>query len=75
MADKLNWLDIDALGFELCEVYPEINPIELRFTKLRDLIEGLDCFEAEEGHPVNEAILEAVQSKWYEEFLDAKGDA
>ena len=75
MTEKFNWLDVEDLGYELNEAYPDLNPIELRFTKLRDLIEGLACFEAEEGHNVNESILEAIQGKWYEEFLEAKGDA
>ncbi len=73
MDESLNWLDVTDLGFELNQAYPGQNPLELRFTQLRDMVEALENFQAQEGHPVNEAILEAIQSCWHEEYLDAQG--
>jgi len=67
MDDKLSWSDIDDLGLELHEAYPQVDPLTVKFTELKGLVEQLPCFEAEPGHNVNEQILEAVQAVWIEE--------
>lgn len=67
MEDKLSWSDTEDLGLELHEAYPDVDPLTVKFTALRELVEQLDCFEPEPGHNVNEQILEAVQAAWIEE--------
>jgi FeS assembly protein IscX len=74
MPDKLHWLDVDDIAEQLLEKYPDRDPLSVRFTELRQMVESLHDFEAQPGHPVNEKILETIQAKWYEEKLDAGGD-
>jgi FeS assembly protein IscX len=71
--EKLHWLDSEELGERLAERYPQRDPLALRFTELRQLVEGLPDFEARPGHPCNEAILEAIQAAWYEAVRGESG--
>ena len=64
--EKLHWLDCEELGELLAERYPQRDPLALRFTELRALVEGLPEFAARPGHPCNEAILETIQAAWCE---------
>jgi FeS assembly protein IscX len=74
--EKLHWRDIEDLGLRLAETYPSRDPLSVRFTELRRLVESLPDFEAEPDHPCNEAILEAVQAAWVEEQDERdKGDS
>jgi FeS assembly protein IscX len=66
-ADKLTWTDIEDLAIELAERHPVRDPVAIRFTELRQLVEGLEEFEPEPGQRVNEQILEAIQAEWIEE--------
>ena len=75
MPDKLKWTDVEDIGIELSEKHPDVDPLTVRFTDLRRMVEDLDEFEAEPGHHVNEQILEAIQAAWYEEYQDAGGQA
>ena len=72
--DKLHWKDIEDLGIRLCEEHPGVDPLKVRFTELRKLVEGLADFEEQPGHPCNESILEAIQAAWIEEKQGAKRD-
>lgn len=74
MDDTISWTDIEDIAIALAETYPDVDPLSVRFTKLREMVEGLDDFEAQEGHPVNEQILEAIQAAWHEEAEDQRGD-
>ena len=67
MPGKLAWKDIDDIAFELAQVYPQRDPMTVRFTELRAMVESLPEFEPEPGHVVNESILEAIQAAWIEE--------
>lgn len=70
MNNKFSWTDVEDIGLELYEKYPDRNPLEVRFTELRDLVKSLDDFEPAEGQVVNEKILEHIQKYWYEEYLE-----
>ncbi len=74
MPPKLTWTDVEDLGLELAERYPDRDPFALRFTELRQLIESLPNFDAKPGQHVNETILEAIQTAWNDERIDANGD-
>ncbi len=65
--DKLTWTDVEDLGIELAEQYPQKDPMTCRFTELRQMVESLPNFEPEPGQHVNEQILEAIQAAWIEE--------
>lgn len=65
MAGKtFGWLDVDRIGEELAERHPTMDPLKVRFTDLRKLVEALPGFKEEPGHPVNERILETIQMRW-----------
>lgn len=66
MERTLGWLDVEEIGEELARVYPGRDPFSVRFTELRSMVEGLEGFREQPGHPVNEKILETIQVRWHE---------
>ena len=67
MEDTLHWLDVEDIAEELNAAHADIDPISLRFTRLRELVEALPDFKEQEGHPCNERILEEIQAHWITE--------
>ena len=67
----MTWTDSEDVGIALLELFPELDPLTVRFTDLRQKVLALDGFE---GDPAasNEAKLEAIQMAWYEEWKDAQ---
>ncbi|KJF85752.1 Fe-S cluster assembly protein IscX [Photobacterium phosphoreum] len=63
---SLQWIDSRDIAIELVELYPEVDPTQVRFTDLRDWIIALDEFDDDIDH-CNEKILEAVQMCWIDE--------
>lgn len=74
MGETFSWTDTEDIAVALAEAYPDVNPLSVRFTKLREMVVSLDDFQAVEGHPVNEQILEAIQAAWHEEAEDMRDD-
>jgi FeS assembly protein IscX len=72
---SFGWLDIDRIAEELADAHPSVNPLSVRFTDLRRMVEALPGFVPEVGHPVNEKILEAVQMSWNGEKRERDDDA
>jgi len=70
---NFSWSDIDEIAYQLTEAHPSVAPAGVKFTDLRAMVEALEGFAAEEGHSVNEQILEAIQANWIEEVEDAGG--
>ena len=68
------WLEVDRIAEELVDAHPGMNPVAVRFTELRKLVEALPGFRADPAHPVNEKILEAIQMSWNGERLDRDED-
>lgn len=66
---KIGWHDIEEIGIQLSEKFPETDPLSVRFTDLHRWILELPEFE---GDPKasNEKILEAIQMAWLEERKD-----
>ncbi|WP_455233993.1 Fe-S cluster assembly protein IscX [Thiogranum longum] len=62
----MKWTDSLDIAIELDEKYPDIDPMTVRFTDLRDWVIGLDDFDDEPEHS-GEKILEAIQMAWIEE--------
>lgn len=65
--DTFHWLDVQRIGEELALTHPRRDPMSVRFTELRSLVCTLPGFVEQAGHPVNERILEAIQTAWMDE--------
>lgn len=70
----MNWTDIEDIAIELDEAHPGVDPLAVRFTQLRELVEALDGFDPDPDTHVNEQILEAIQGAWIEERQDGDGE-
>ncbi len=69
MAKELTWDDADDIGISLSEKYPEVNPLEVRFTDLHRYVTELAEFK-DDPKRSNEGKLEAIQMAWHSEVLD-----
>lgn len=69
---KLKWTDSEELAIRLLEKMPEVDPLTVRFTELRDWVVALDDFD-DDPRASNEAKLEAIQMAWVDERQDAGG--
>lgn len=63
---SLKWTDSIEIAIALCEAHPEINPMTLRFTDLREWVMALPDFDDDPAH-CGEKILEAIQMAWMDE--------
>jgi FeS assembly protein IscX len=61
----MHWLDVDDIAEALLAAHPSRDPMRVRFTELRGLVEALAGFAPEADHPVNEKILETIQAEWF----------
>ncbi len=68
----MKWTDSEAIGSALAKKYPDVDPLTIRFTDLRERVLKLDGFD-DDPKTSNEPKLEAIQMAWYEEFKDARG--
>ena len=69
MTKELTWDDADDIGTSLSEKYPEVNPLEVRFTYLHRYVIELAEFK-DDPKKSNEGKLEAIQMAWHSEVLD-----
>ena len=69
MAGKLDWSDFEQIGEILYERMPEIDPLSVRFTELKEWVCALPEFGGS-ADTCNEKKLEAVQMAWLETFQD-----
>jgi FeS assembly protein IscX len=67
----VKWQDSEAIGLALMEKYPDVDPLTLRFTDLREKVIALEGF-ADDPKTSNEPKLEAIQMAWYEEYKDSR---
>ena len=65
----MKWDDIEDIALELVEKFPDIDPLNVRFTDLYKYITELDSFD-DDPKKSNEKKLEAIQMAWLEEFKD-----
>ena len=68
--DTITWTDTEEIGFRLQEAHPDVNPLSVRFTDMRDQVMALPGFVGTADH-CGEKILEAIQMAWLEEHQDA----
>lgn len=64
---ELKWTDIEDLALALFEAHPDVDPLTVRFTELRDWISQLEDW-SDDIHKSNEAKLEAIQMAWLDEY-------
>ena len=69
----LKWDQAEELAEVLAENHPGLNPLDARFTDLRQWVIDLDEFD-DNREGSNEAKLEAIQMAWHAEVLDRTQD-
>jgi FeS assembly protein IscX len=62
----MKWTDTLEIAIQLAEKYPDVDPLKLRFTELREFVMGLDEFD-DDPNRSGEKILEAIQMAWIDE--------
>jgi FeS assembly protein IscX len=65
----MKWTDAEDIGIALVEKFPQVDPLTVRFTDLRQRVLELDGFD-DEAQASNEPKLEAIQMAWYEEWKE-----
>jgi FeS assembly protein IscX len=66
----MKWTDAEDIGIALFEKFPDVDPLTIRFTDLRERVLGLDGFD-DDPKSSNEPKLEAIQMAWHEEFTES----
>jgi FeS assembly protein IscX len=67
----VRWTDAEDIAIALADKFPDVDPLTIRFTDLRDRVIALSGFD-DDPKSSNEPKLEAIQMAWYEEFKDAQ---
>lgn len=62
----MKWTDTLEIAIQLAEKYPEVDPLKIRFTELREWVMALEEFD-DEPNRSGEKILEAIQMAWIDE--------
>jgi FeS assembly protein IscX len=63
----MKWTDSRDIAIELYELYPDLDPKNIRFTDLHRWVTELEEFDDEPNNS-NEKILEAIILCWMEEL-------
>jgi FeS assembly protein IscX len=69
MPQTFDWDNVEEIGIQLSEKFPDIDPLTVRFTDLHKWVTELANFT---GDPKlsNEGKLEGIQMAWHEEYQD-----
>ena len=59
----LKWTDAHEIGCLLCEKFPDVDPLTLRFSDLRKRVIELEGFD-DDPNASNEGLLERIQMCW-----------
>lgn len=65
----MHWDDAEDIGLAMADKYPDVNPLEVRFTDLLRMITELPTF-VDDAKQSTEGKLEAIQMAWNEEYED-----
>jgi FeS assembly protein IscX len=68
---NVKWIDAEDIAIALSEKFPDVDPLTIRFTDLRDRVLALSEFD-DDPKASNEPKLEAIQMAWYDEFQDSR---
>jgi len=66
----VKWIDAEDIGIALAEKFPDVDPLTVRFTDLREKVLALEDFD-DDPKASNEPKLEAIQMAWHEEYQDS----
>jgi FeS assembly protein IscX len=69
MPGKLTWDDPEGIALQLMELYPDTDPLSVRFTDLHQWVIELPDF-GDDAKASNEGKLEAIQMAWLEEWKE-----
>jgi FeS assembly protein IscX len=69
MAEQLSWDDAEELGLALADKFPDVNPLEVRFTDLHRWVTQLPLFD-DNPDASSEGKLERIQMAWLDEYQD-----
>jgi FeS assembly protein IscX len=69
----LKWDQADEIAEVLAENHPGLNPLQVRFTDLRQWVVDLDEFD-DDAEASSESKLEAIQMAWNEIYEETSGD-
>jgi FeS assembly protein IscX len=69
MPASYDWDSFENIAIALCEKFPGVDPLTVRFTDLHKWITELPGFTGDAAKS-NEAKLEAIQMAWHEEYQD-----
>jgi FeS assembly protein IscX len=69
----VKWIDAEDIGIALNDKFPEVDPLTVRFTDLRERVLQLEGFD-DDPKTSNEPKLEAIQMAWYEEWKESHQD-
>ncbi len=67
----MKWTDSEDIAIALTGKFPDVDPLTVRFTDLRDKVVTLDEFD-DDPKASNESKLEAIQMAWHEEWKDSQ---
>ncbi len=62
----MKWTDTLDIAIALTEAHPDLDPLKVRFTDLREWVMALPGFADDPKH-CGEKILEAIQMAWIDE--------
>ena len=65
----MKWTDAEDIAIALFDKFPDVDPLTIRFTDLRERVLALDGFD-DDPKGSNEPKLEAIQMAWHEEYND-----
>ncbi len=63
----MGWRDAEDVGIALSSLYPDTDPLTVRFTDLHRFVTELPGF-GDDPKASNEKILEAIQMAWLDEY-------
>ena len=65
----MKWIDAEDIAIALTEKFPDLDPLTVRYTDLRNHVLELQGFD-DDPKTSNEPKLEAIQMAWYEEWKE-----
>jgi FeS assembly protein IscX len=65
-SQNLTWIDSLEIALDLMEEHPDVDPLTLHFTDLREWVLALERFNDDPKH-CGERVLEAIQLAWISE--------
>jgi len=72
-AVALKWDQAEEIAEVLTENHPGLDPMDVRFTDLRQWVIDLDEFD-DDPNGSNESKLEAIQMAWHEIYEEQSGE-